>query len=237
MAIHYQDIKVIGGTVAIGTLTASARLHINTPGGGGETLFKVTNSSSALSPLLYVRNDGNVGVNVLATASTALLHVKNVTGTTSNTAVFRVEGNSGELFTISDSLTGSLFSVNDISGLPVIEAFDDSSILMGNYSAPSLYTTKKVNLGTGSNTVYNFATATYSGAFFEYVVTNATASRAGTFMSVWNGTYSQYTDTPTTSIGDTTPVTMSVSVSGSTASFIVSATTSNWVLKTIIRSI
>lgn len=39
-----------------------------------------------------------------------------------------VSGNSGQLFSITDNLTGTIFSVNDISGVPSIEIFDTGKI-------------------------------------------------------------------------------------------------------------
>jgi hypothetical protein len=40
-------------------------------------------------------------------------------------------GSSGQLFSIADSLTGTIFSVNDISGIPSIEVFDTGKIILG----------------------------------------------------------------------------------------------------------
>jgi len=39
------------------------------------------------------------------------------------------EGSAGQLFSISNSLTGTLFSINDISGLPILEINDTPSIV------------------------------------------------------------------------------------------------------------
>ena len=47
--------------------------------------------------------------------------------------LFAVDGINGRLFSIDDNLSDSLFSVNTIAGLPVIEAFADNSITMGQY--------------------------------------------------------------------------------------------------------
>lgn len=223
-----------GGNVGIGTTSITARLHIQgIDSTSSNFALKVGNSTGGT--IFNIRNDGNVGIGT--TATTATLHIKNTTGTTSNTAVFRIDGNAGELFTVVDSLSGSLFSVNDISGLPIIEAFDDSTILMGNYSAPSLNTTKKVNLPTGQTSVYNIIASAYTGGFFDYTLSNTGGVRAGTVMSVWSGTSAQYVDTPASSIGDTSQVTLSVQMSGTNATLMASATTSNWIIKTIIRSI
>jgi hypothetical protein len=60
---------------------------------------------------------------------------KTASGTTDE--VFTVDGTSGRLFTVSDTLTGSIFSVNDISGLPIIEVISDATdtIILGEYGA------------------------------------------------------------------------------------------------------
>jgi hypothetical protein len=39
------------------------------------------------------------------------------------------EGSAGQLFSISNSLTGTLFSINDISGLPILEITDTPNII------------------------------------------------------------------------------------------------------------
>jgi hypothetical protein len=44
-------------------------------------------------------------------------------------------GASGSLFSIADSLTGSLMSVNDISGLPLLEVFSDNRVIVGQFGA------------------------------------------------------------------------------------------------------
>jgi len=47
---------------------------------------------------------------------------------------FSIDGTNGRLFSVTDNLSGSLFSVNDIAGLPIIEAFDDNTVVMGAYN-------------------------------------------------------------------------------------------------------
>ena len=50
-------------------------------------------------------------------------------------------GSSGSLFSISDSLVGSLMSVNDISGLPILEVFDTDKVVMGTFGQNTLVVT------------------------------------------------------------------------------------------------
>jgi hypothetical protein len=50
-------------------------------------------------------------------------------------------GNSGSLFSITDQLSGSLMSVNDISGLPILEVFSDDRVVMGTFNRNTLVVT------------------------------------------------------------------------------------------------
>jgi hypothetical protein len=54
--------------------------------------------------------------------SSDVLNVKG-SGSLATSSLFSVDGAYGRLFEVSDDLSNSLFSVNTIAGLPVIEAF------------------------------------------------------------------------------------------------------------------
>ena len=70
-------------------------------------------------------------------------------GSSGDETVLDVQGNEGQLFSVTDQLSGSLFSVNDISGLPVLEAFSDDKVIMGSYGQNTLVVTgSKVGIGT-----------------------------------------------------------------------------------------
>ena len=60
-------------------------------------------------------------------------------------------GTTGSLFSIADSVTGSLMSVNDASGLPILEVFDTDKVVMGQYNQNTLVVNgTNVGIGTGS---------------------------------------------------------------------------------------
>ena len=44
-----------------------------------------------------------------------------------------IEGTNGQLFSVTDSMTGTIFSVNDVSGIPSIEVLDNGTIRLGAY--------------------------------------------------------------------------------------------------------
>jgi hypothetical protein len=161
-----------------------------------------------------------------------------VYGSGSTLPVFTVQGSQGELFSITDSLSGSLFSVNDISGLPIMEVFSDNTTLMGSYQDPMLITTTKVTqTNSGSFTVYSLPTASYDTAFFEYSIKSGSNARAGTIMAIQSGTSVNFTETTTTDIGNTTAVSFTVLVSGSNLALTGSSTTGSWTIKSIVRGI
>ena len=42
-------------------------------------------------------------------------------GSTGDNTILDVQGNQGQLFSITDSLEGTLFTVSDISGIPILD--------------------------------------------------------------------------------------------------------------------
>ena len=164
--------------------------------------------------------------------------VVQIYGSGSTTPIFRIQGSSGELFSVTDSLVGELFAVNDISGIPILQVHSDNRIILGDNLAPSLYSTAKVTATSGSLTsIYSVPLSAYTGAWFEYTAKGTTSLRAGNIASIFSGTSVNHNETTTTDIGDTSDLLLDVIISGTSATLTASATTSNWEIKTIIRSI
>ena len=69
-------------------------------------------------------------------------------GGATGATVLNVQGTQGQLFSVVDGLTGSLMSVNDISGLPILEVFSNDTVVMGTYAAPGVYVSGS-NVGIG----------------------------------------------------------------------------------------
>ena len=164
-------------------------------------------------------------------------NVLTIVGSGDTEPLFTVQGSDGELFSITDNLYGELFTVSNVSALPILRVFDDDRILMGSDLAPSLNTTVITNPGTGLSTVYSLPMSAYTGAWFEYTVSNTGGARAGQIMSIFSGNTVNFTETTTTDIGSTSDVTFSMSADSTNTLLQVSATTTGWEVKTIVRSI
>jgi hypothetical protein len=91
--------------------------------------------------------------------------VTTVQGSTAGGTLLNVLGTSGQLFTVTDGLSGSLFSVNTISGLPLLEVFSDETINIGKFGAYGLKTSGSQAIITGSMTGSLTGTATLSTIF------------------------------------------------------------------------
>jgi hypothetical protein len=109
----------------------------------------------------------------------------------SGSSVFTVDGTSGRLFQIDDSLSGSLFSVNTAAGLPIIEAFSDNTVRIGQFGQRALFVSQsKVGINkesalnglldiSGSVTVTGSVAATsFTGSLLGTASFAVSASRA-----------------------------------------------------------
>jgi hypothetical protein len=82
--------------------------------------------SATQDDTVYTSNlnvSGNLDIFGQTTLSGSGQNVLTVIGSGDTNPLFTVQGSSGELFSITDDLTGSLFAVNDISGLPILEVY------------------------------------------------------------------------------------------------------------------
>jgi hypothetical protein len=204
---------------------------------GWTRLLNNTGSQSITGSLSITQNITASRVYISSSNGTSNGPTLTVYGSGSAQPVFTIQGSQGELFSVTDSLSGSLYSVNDISGLPILEVFSDNTILMGSYIAPSLNTTTKTTTTVGSNTIYTIPTASYTGAFFEYTAVSASNARAGSIMAIHNGGTVRFTETTTTDIGTTTGLTLGVIQTGGNFALTGSSATAGWTIKTIVRSI
>jgi len=96
---------------------------------------------------------------------------------------------------------------------------------------------ENTDVDTGTETVASVLIATYTAAFFDFVIKNGTNLRAGTVFACHDGTNVVYTETSTNDLGDTSDVTLSVDISGTDMRLRATVTSDDWSVKSLIRAI
>jgi hypothetical protein len=187
-------------------------------------------SFSSATPVMTIGS----GSTVTITGSTNVLKV---IGSGSVPPIFTVQGSQGELFSVTDSLTGSLFSVNDVSGLPILDVNSDQTTKIGSYLAPGMYASTKVTANTGVTVIYSIPTASYDSAYFDYNIRSGSVGRAGQIMAMWSGSSVNYSEVSASSFGTTNTFVFGVRISGSNMILSGSAPTNGWTVKTIVKAI
>jgi hypothetical protein len=91
----------------------------------------------------------------------------------SGSEVFKIEGTNGTLFSVTDIMSGSIFSANLLSGLPVIEAFSDNKVTIGQYADPLEVYTNAASRTVISGSQYSTA------SFGHYANISASVAAAG----------------------------------------------------------
>ncbi len=220
------DSQITGSLGVSGSLQiqgiADVSASIAAAGGGSGDGFPFTGDAVITGSLLISASHTSQSLSVIGSGST----------------VFDVIGSEGTLFSIDDDLDGTIFTANDRSGLPALEVSASGEVYIGK-SPQSLYTTAVISSTTAATTqsIFGLSTSSYGGAFFDYTVQSGSDARAGSIMSVWNGSNISFTETTTTDIGDTTDFNVIVHISQSQAQIASHATRAGYNIKTIIRSI
>ncbi len=110
-------------------------------GGGGSGIFAATGSIQATTGnLMITGSTSGLGFPALHLSGSMSSSVNTFLVEGSGSKVLEVKGTQGQLFAVTDELSGSLFSVNTISGTPVIEAFSDNKVTLGSFAQPLIIT-------------------------------------------------------------------------------------------------
>jgi hypothetical protein len=167
---------LVGGTVSGATLSTTRAVHIN------PTLLATGNTTTLIGLDIQPRYSigSYTGLTQIALRVSGGTQIIGSGSTGTTLSLFSVDGASGRLFDVTDDFTNSLFSVNTSSGVPVIEAFANNSIVMGTY---------------GSNALVVSGRSTYFGVIpsdsnYRIISSGATLFSGGTMVVKGSGTTS-----------------------------------------------
>lgn len=143
--------KSTSGNFMNGSAAIAAKLPDNPTDNnfrGGDLHFFTQGTTSALRGLtskMVITANGNVAI-----------------GTTATINRFEVVGTAGQLFSVSDSFTGTIFSVNDVSGIPSIEVLDTGLVKLAQYNGQVAVSTGTIVAGSALS-VYGIISTIGSG--------------------------------------------------------------------------
>jgi hypothetical protein len=145
---------ITGSLIITGSVLVSGSITV-----GGSAINNLTASFAQTAS--FALNAGGSGFPFIGIANiTGSLFISSSNASSSlglrgsGSGVFTVDGTSGRLFSVDDSLSGSLFSVNTAAGLPVIEAFSDNTVRIGQYNKRALFVSQSV-VGINKETALN----------------------------------------------------------------------------------
>jgi hypothetical protein len=93
------------------------------------------------------------------------------------------------------------------------------------------------DIDSTTTTVASVAKATYTAAFFDYVIKKGTNVRAGIVYACHDGTNVEFAETSTTSLGNTSDVTLTITIDSTNMMLKATTTSNDWSVKSLIRAI
>ena len=141
-------------------------------------------------------------------------------------------GSVGGLFSVTDSLTGDIMIVSDISGIPILTVNSDEYVTVDG----TLITNSFLYAGLTTNTVVATIPDTKgNAAFFDYYVKDANSyMRAGTITAVWDSTSDtvEWDEVCTIDLGgSTSAVTFTVAIASNSVNVTAVIASGKWTVK------
>jgi hypothetical protein len=116
-------VYLTGSQTISGAKTFSNNVNITSASGGSVLLAYNTTSSSSTAITIRPKQ-----------SFTSFDGTKTISATMLNSGSLSFDGSVGQLFNITDSMSGTIFSVNDISGIPSIEVLDTGLVKIAQYN-------------------------------------------------------------------------------------------------------
>jgi hypothetical protein len=217
--------------------------------GGIETYFYLDGSSTGTNnPMTVFPDNSKLGFGNAAVPDLLIYHDSNNSYIVDNgtgdlvvlTTRFYVKSTAGEaMFRATENGACDLFYNN-------IATFSTTSTgvtVAGNIQIDSALLSNQENTDIDSaaaEVVAQVAHATYTAAFFDFVIKKGTNVRSGTVYACHNGDTTplvEFTETSTNDLGDTSDVTLSVDISGANMRLLATVTSDDWSVKSLIRAI
>jgi hypothetical protein len=236
----------------------TGNLYIRNYGNDKDVYFQNDDGGGGLANYFYL--DGGIAKTVFSRDAQFLDNAKALFGNSYDLQIYH----DGSHSYISDTGTGDIFikASNDVfiqgaNGEFMAEFSENGSVDLYHNGSKKFETTstgvtvtgdinidsalvsnqENTDVDTGTETVASVAIATYTAAFFDFVIKKTTNVRSGTVYACHDGTNVEFTETSTQDLGDTSDVTLSVDISGGNMRLRATTTSDDWSVKSLIRAI
>ena len=142
------SLSTTSGNLIIGD--ASRDVYIGDGTNEVDIVFEQNGEIRSVAGKYITVNAGTVNATVVAVNTSSPTAVMHVYGSTPSGTVLNVEGTNGSLFSVVDNLDGTLMSVNNNAGLPVLEVFSDDKIVGGRFGQNDFVVSSSGNVGIGT---------------------------------------------------------------------------------------
>lgn len=145
---------------------------------------------------------------------------------TGTTATISFSGQSGQLFSISDTMLGTIFSANDVSGIPSIEVLDSGLVKLAQYNGQVVISTataiSNAKLTVQGNAYINgiITATTYYGTFAGTISSGVSAGSVANALTIGtglSGTAGTYNGSAAVTVSLNTATLMASAVTAGTA--------------------
>ena len=224
------------GTSADSSSSPSERMRIDSAGNVGIGITAITASVNADDLQIGNGTGGNRGLTVTAQSNSgAAIYFGDADNTNMGSVRYDNSNDSMKFFTNTSEQIRIDSSGNvGIGNTSPSEKLD----VAGNIKIQSALLSNQGNTDvSGLELVANVLIASYTAAFFDFVVKKGTNVRSGTVYACHDGTNVEFTETSTNDLGDTSDVTLNVVISTIYLQLQATTTSDDWIIKSLIRAI
>lgn len=176
---NWKKVAVSGSSPVFNNITASGNISSSATSTAsfGHYIGDGSQLSNISTDLFPFTGDAVITGSLLISSSQAYNQALKVLG--SGSTVFDVIGSTGNLLTVDDDLSGTLFIANDQNGIPSLEVSASGEVYLGR-APQSLYTTvQKGPWTTGPETLISYPTASHNSIYIEYTAYSENNTQVG----------------------------------------------------------
>jgi hypothetical protein len=223
-----DGVRINLGTSAGITRAAAIEAVVSSDLNGHHLAFLTNVSANIPTERMRITSAGNVGINNTSPGSRLVIQGSGATDATS-------------ALNVTNSTPTSLLFVRDDGNIGIgITTPSQKLDVQGNIAITKVLLSNQENLDVDSGATRVIATissTSYDAAFFDFVIKKSTNLRAGTLYAVHNGITTEFTETSTQDLGNTSDVTLSADISGGNIRLLATTLTNDWIIKTLVRGI